>query len=108
MSAITVVYRNGVLQVSLESMQRDHDEYRGVHSGLNWASGEVGSEEVSLEKSLEQELLWDQVTYSEDVTEETLSSVRQLTQAKLSEFDLKVHCLLRRPARWWCTETYGR
>lgn len=51
-------YREGVLQASLEWMQRDYGEQRGLHSGPNEASRLERADDVSLEKLLEQELSW--------------------------------------------------
>lgn len=50
--AIFVVYRKRVLGVSLESVQSDYDEYRGVHSGPDVASREAGADDMSLEERL--------------------------------------------------------
>lgn len=60
LSAILVLYRDRVLRVSLESVQGDYDEYRGMKAGSDEASREVSADGVSLEELLEQELLWDQ------------------------------------------------
>lgn len=55
--AIVVSYQIGVMRVILESLQRSYDEYRGVSSDLNEASGEECVDGESLEEFLERELL---------------------------------------------------
>lgn len=59
-------------------MRRDNDEYREAHSGPGETSREAGADDVSLEESPEQNLLWDQTVDTEDVTEEAPSSARRL------------------------------
>lgn len=55
-------------------VQRDYDEYHGVHTGSNEASGKAGADDVSWEELFDEELLWVQAADEEDVTEQTLSS----------------------------------
>lgn len=76
--AISVVYQNGVFLVSLELVQRNIDEYHGVHSDPNEASRDTGANSVNLEELLCQEMLSDQAADKEDVIGKALSSARRL------------------------------
>lgn len=52
--ASPIVYRDGVSRDSLELVQRDRDEYRGMQSAADETSREAGADEASLEELLEQ------------------------------------------------------
>lgn len=55
--ASTVAYQNEIPRFSLESVPRDHDEYRGKHSGPSKADREVCSDDVSSKNLLEKEFV---------------------------------------------------
>lgn len=75
------MHRIMVLRAGLECAKRDSDEYRGALSARNESSRELGTRGVILEEYFEQELLWDQASDTDDVTEAAPAFAWQVVQS---------------------------